>query len=195
MSKTQSIKQTGFSLIELLVTMAIIATLSVIVIAGFRAGQNQRSVSLGVDFLTTALRDTQEAALSGKRICPNGSAPINFRLDVSANSTSVSLYGECGPDVLITSYSFPQNTKIAAVNSIIISNAAYPSGSSVTSVKLRMQTPFAVATASIPADTAFKPFKNLQIFISTSDGSYSKSVTVDGLSGRVGINQVNSTGL
>ncbi len=62
----QILRQNGFTLIEMLVSIAILALLSTVIIANYRAGQRQVNVQNAANQLASDLRVAQNYTLSGK---------------------------------------------------------------------------------------------------------------------------------
>ena len=186
---------TGFTVIELLVAISIMAILSTVSIANFRRGEQSRGVGVAFDTINNAVRNAQNFALTS-RVIANSSckilgvddhAPKSYLVVFPVNQT-ITLYGidKCSTSNSIESYTLPKNIRIQA------NGYKLNTGSGLTPVSTLqiMFTPpfgkiFASSDSSVNEGT-FNSFVSATITAETSDGTLPKTVTVDGLSGRIG---------
>ena len=186
LSSINSIK--GFTLVELLIAIFIMTVIAGINIANFRATEKQKRVVIASDTVINAIRNAQNFTLAGKNTknaSPACRVPqyyylsfnysLTFAIVALNNNTSI-----CGTTVdTIESYALPTNTRIRA-------NGIKLNGVSATSnMSLFFTPPFASLTAGIDSG-GIGTFTTATITVESTDGSVSKTVTVDGVAGRIG---------
>ncbi len=88
-------KESGATLLELLVVMFILSLLSTIVLVGYRSGQKNYTLSQDTQKLASDLREAQNKALSGVDITGNY---YGYGLYVADNATSYIIYGDVNGD-------------------------------------------------------------------------------------------------
>lgn len=98
-------KNRGFTLIETLVSVSIVALLAVLVLPNLRSFNNDQVVNSNLTNLLNALKQTQTNAQSGIA-CPNNLSTTSWV--ISLTNTSYTVYGNCidtvpTPPVLFTS--------------------------------------------------------------------------------------------
>ena len=113
--------QKGFTLIEMLVVIAVVTTISAISVANFRNGEKQKRVVLASEIIVNALRNAQNFSLTSRQIQNAGcysNTPIAYSIVFpNVPATSILLYGydKCGNERnLIETYNVPVNTSITA---------------------------------------------------------------------------------
>jgi len=174
----------GFTLVELLVVIFISVTISSISIANFRSGERQKRVVIAAETIVNAIRNAQNYTLSGKEISdpanPTCRKPISYFTRVTTTGV-VTLYGvtSCAT-IAIESYPLPTSTRIQS-NGLRINGVT--GGNSY--VNINFSAPFGVATASGDV-SASSSFTSVTIVVESTQGTGSKTVTVDGVSGRIG---------
>jgi prepilin-type N-terminal cleavage/methylation domain-containing protein len=180
-------KQLGFSLVELLVVVSIIAIIAGITVANYRKGEKSKRVTIAADTVVNALRNGQNFALTSRQIltssCNQGKAPKSYLVFFSP-AQNIDLYGvdKCDEAALIESYDYPVGVQIQA-------NGYKLNGSPVSALQFNFATPFAKTTVS--QDTAvnngvFVDFVSSDITVESEDGEFIRAVSVDGISGRIG---------
>ncbi|OGE81603.1 MAG: hypothetical protein A3E98_04185 [Candidatus Doudnabacteria bacterium RIFCSPHIGHO2_12_FULL_48_11] len=181
MTNRKGKKQLGFTLIELTVSIFILAVISSIAVANYRAGEKRRQVSLAVDGIVNSVRLAQTYALTGKQIestsCAS-KAPKDYRVNFSSSSEYV-LYSDdtCGNSFELQRFSLPAQTQMKA-GELRLNSA------SVNSLSIMFEPPFGRLTASTGG--VFSSFTSASIGVEQKDGTVTKSATVDGVSGRIG---------
>jgi prepilin-type N-terminal cleavage/methylation domain-containing protein len=110
--------QSAFSLIELLVAIAILVTLTSVFVANFQAQRNNLSVSGVANQLVSDLHKLQSFSLSSKDII-QGSPASSYSITFNNNTTSYNTvgYNNAIPPVPsnLSTINFPPNVKIAAL--------------------------------------------------------------------------------
>ena len=179
--------RSGFTLIEMLVVIFIIATISTISIANFRAGERQKRSVIASDVVTLALRNAQNYTLTSKQIanssCIQGKTPQAYLMAfIGASATTGSLYGidKCNIANLIESYSLPTGTAISAykIDLGVVAN-----------LQVEFTVPFAQTTVSSNTTVNTGPFNSFStatVTVGLSDGTLARTITVDGVAGRIG---------
>ncbi len=178
----------GFTLVELIIVIAITALISTISIANFRKGEKQKQVVLGADVVINAIRNAQNYAQAGKATTNSNAAcrtpqyyfvTLNYssQITLSALNNNTSACGIL-PDTIQT-YSLPVNTRIRAAGLTLNGTAA------TANLVIRFLPPFAKILAGRDgADPA--SFTAANIVVESTDASSSKTVIIDGVSGRIG---------
>lgn len=87
-------QKTGFTLIELIVVMAVMAILSAIFLASYRGGQKEYTLLGAVQLLVSDLRRTQNLAVT--RLEQNGIAPYGYGVYVRDAQTYLIFYNLAG---------------------------------------------------------------------------------------------------
>jgi prepilin-type N-terminal cleavage/methylation domain-containing protein len=166
-------KNNGFTLIEMLVVMAIIMILSFAIYTNQRSGQAPYLLKQGAQKLTTDLRRAQNMAMSGTRIAGNY---YGYGIFLQASSTSYILYGEkadtgadstiynpsgVNQDTIIETINFPRSVVI--YSPLFLSNEAHilfkppapatsisdGTDSTLTTVSIILNAPGALATKTV----------------------------------------------
>ncbi|HYF97457.1 MAG TPA: type II secretion system protein [Coxiellaceae bacterium] len=186
--------QAGFTLIELMISIAVVGFLSTIVIMNFRVGEKQKLLTYAADSVINAVRNAQNYALTSKQIpastCLIGGASdkaaANYRVQIntSQNYLTLSAQDKCNTVYTLETYTLPRNVKFRS-NGLGLFNSSGPTNNNT--LQIRYTTPFASATAATtigPSDV-FTGFQSASIALELSDASKVKFVNVDGISGRV----------
>ena len=175
----------GFTLVELLVVVTMTVIISLVSVVNFRAAEKKKRVSLASDTVTSVARSTQTFALAGKNTNNSNVAcrvPQYYYISFdTADKTHVTIKAQntCGTGDLIETFTLPQNTQIR-VNGITLD------GTLVNSTLLIYFTPpFGQITASKDGGSSAS-FTTANIIVESVDGSVSKTVTVDGVAGKIG---------
>lgn len=115
--KKRNSKFNGFSLIEMMVVMSIIAILAVLVLANYQASQKRYALAQAVQRLVSDLRKTQNMAISGSGIYSG------YGIYANSNSTSYVIFGNNGGtprfddgDVALETINLPPKIKILSVS-------------------------------------------------------------------------------
>lgn len=183
----------GFSLIELVVIVFIIAVISSISIADFRKGEKRKQTALAADIVINAIRSAQNYTLSGRNIHrqidpqPNSSCLVPQYYSVTISYSGQILLqalnnntASCGasPDTVET-YSLPTNVKVD-------SGGLTLDGTTATSdMTIQFTPPFGVMKAGRDGAAA-AAFNSAAITVLLTDGSSPHTIIVDGVSGRIG---------
>ncbi len=178
----------GFSLIEMLIVVAFIAIISALSIANYRQGERSRRTAIAADTATNALRNAQNFALTSRQIldsnCVLGKAPQAY-LVFFTEDEEIELYGvdKCDEAILIEDYSYPLNVRVQ-------NNGYKVNAVSAQALQFRFTTPFAQATVSTDETSVnngpFSDFTSADITIESTSADFPRTVTVDGVSGRIG---------
>jgi prepilin-type N-terminal cleavage/methylation domain-containing protein len=195
-------KQAGFTLIELLVVILMIGLVAGALIYNFRSGDKQKRVNLARDAVITAFRTAQNYALAGKQIpppaqathvrgssrCASNNAAVSYWVEFPASGSSFYLMAQdtCGAIMRVETYVLVQRTQFASGSPFALDTG---SGSAAqTTLAVRFMPPFgamsATATAT-PVASNFNAFVSGSVAVTFNDGSVSKTITVDGISGKI----------
>jgi prepilin-type N-terminal cleavage/methylation domain-containing protein len=175
----------GFTLVELLVVIFIMVTISSISVANFRQGEKRKRAVIAADTIVAALRTGQNYALSGKQT--NNSDPacrtaqyyyvrVNYIGGVTLRAVN-----NCGGQELIESFDLPSGMQFKA-NGLVLD------GASVATVRLQIYflAPFGNVMAGIDTVSDMAAFNTAAITIETTDGTINRTIIVDGVVGRIG---------
>lgn len=195
----------GFTLIELTIVIAMTGLISTVMIASFRSGEKLKRVQLAADGLASLSRLGQEYTLSGKIIPFNAQrlpdpaacagtdrSPRNYSFNVNTGSTTAYLYAtdRCQAKFQIDSFTLPQGTRIKQIGVVYCTNTC-TNTSSPTSVAVYMIPPFGVLEWNDPTNPVnpHARFSQVDIVIESLDGTRTRTVRIDGISGRIGVLQ------
>ncbi len=179
------IQRAGFTLIEMLVVMVMVAMIATISIADFRKGEKSRAVNIAADGIVGALTSAQNLALSG-RDTNNPGANCNTAQYYSiifdySNTYRLLALNNCGTIDTIETFTLPPNTRIRAGGIGLNGGIA---GLAV-SLEIEFLLPYAQGRVSVDGSSVQTRFSVASIVVESTDGSVSKMVTVDGVSGRI----------
>jgi prepilin-type N-terminal cleavage/methylation domain-containing protein len=196
-------KSLGFSLIELLIVISMMALISGALIYNFRQGDMQKRVNLTVDTLILALRQAQDYTFAGKLIPPTTAAPFvrgtscgsattglqpaSYWVEI-VNQTTFDIMGEatCGGIFRIQRYTTLQNTEFPQVSPYTLTTIN--GTSSPLYLSIRFLPPFATMTASSvanPTVSSFSQFNTATITVQYKDGAKTRNLNIDGISGKI----------
>jgi len=84
-------KQLGFSLLEVLLTVALIGVVTVVAIPNLRQYNKDRDLSAAAGRLVNILRTAQSSAANGIK-CPNGNTSTSWQVNITVNAGSNDSY-------------------------------------------------------------------------------------------------------
>lgn len=182
----------GFTLIEVIVVMAMIALISTITIASFRTGEKNKRLKFSADIITNAIRNGQNFSLSSRQIA-NSNCVVAGRPAKEAVSyiiffntiQSPTLYGidKCSTANVIETYPLNPQTRIRSPNGLSVNSIP------VTDLQFKFTLPFASLTYSNSSSVnqgTFNTFTSAAIIVEHLDATAARTVSVDGISGRIG---------
>ena len=86
--------KSGFTLVEMLVVMAIVSILSVVVLADYRWGGHQYSLRRSAGYLSQDLRGVQEMAMSVREVSGGKIPPGGYGINLKALDRNYKVFGE-----------------------------------------------------------------------------------------------------
>ncbi len=195
-------KQKGFTLIELIVVIALMAVIATLFLANYNGLRGPRNLKIAQNLLATNIRKTQSYILSARNVVAGGTTPAKYYgLQFTANSTQYVIQS------IDTNYNLNSALETVALpGGITISSIQYVSSSGVTnntsSLQLAFASPYAkLLTYNAGADcTTFANLvaavqnagcvltlsdRNTIITLRDSASSTIRTVTVHGASGTV----------
>lgn len=188
-------KQSGFTIIELLVVCAIMAIVATIGIINWNSERSARTLTIAQNELITNIRKVQSYAVSSRNT-PAGEAAKYYVIEVSQNATTLPVSAVVGPNnslSAVETINLPTDVTISAL-SVAGQSSGYvaPSGSgscvdivfSVTYGK----TYFVVCDALGDALMSFPvlaPLSNFNLSLNVTHKGVSKGVNIYGLNGKV----------
>jgi prepilin-type N-terminal cleavage/methylation domain-containing protein len=114
----------GFTLIEVVVVVAIIAIMSAVIFSSVSSGRSQSAVDAATRTLVNSIRELQQYALTGKQIVAN-SDPCLYQIawtSGSANYTTTYFYkngsGTCNQTRDIATYTLPGGVLFSGTGSL-----------------------------------------------------------------------------
>lgn len=165
--------QKGFTLLELIVTTAIMVILSTIVFVKFQQMRGQQSIQSQAIDIISKIREIQTNAQSGKAIPGTGEFPKAYQIAFSTGGTGYRVdYITNTATTTLTTINFYGNLKI---------NQVYLNGTPASQVILRADAPFAVLTVD--------GLRNQIVTIELKDNptGFIRKLVIDGISGRIGL--------
>ncbi|MBX4187894.1 MAG: prepilin-type N-terminal cleavage/methylation domain-containing protein [Candidatus Doudnabacteria bacterium] len=202
MKKLTENRQSGFSLLELLVIVVIMVILGSVMIANFRQGERQKRVNLARDTVISAIRFAQNQTLAGKQIqrdtsvtvvrgtrCATDNSVKSYWAEFD-NTNTITIMAEdtCNAVMSTTSYTLPNRTKFAGSNPFQGQNTSGAFSSST--VATRFVAPFASITLSSTASPLGSNFTKadwIRFSIQSDDLVVTKTVLFDAISGNIQI--------
>jgi prepilin-type N-terminal cleavage/methylation domain-containing protein len=183
----------AFTLVELIVAIAIIVTLSSIVVANFQNGNKSRAVQAASDTVISSIRTAQENSLSPKVVstinCNLGKVPADYRLKFnSAQPTTITFWAQdkCNnPELYLQTFTLPTSVEIKRGNSLEFVNSSGTSNF-IQDFEIKFTPPFGNLTIS-SGGGAYQKFSRAVITVTTLDSQFTKKIIVDGISGKVDI--------
>lgn len=181
--------QKAFTLIELIIAIAMLALIAGVSVANFRSGERQKRLSFAVDGVINGIRNAQNLTLTARQIAAStctinnnpDRAPKFYWITFNKNSTAYSLNAtdKCDQNYLIETYTLPQGIEIAQTNGIQVN------GVSGNVVSVLFEPPFALQTAYLDSSSRAS-FTSTKISLQIIGNATSRTVTIDGISGRIG---------
>ncbi len=191
--RNRKTSQQGFTLLELLITIAVIGLIATLMLANFKQGEKVKRVQLTIDGVVNLIRLGQNYTLAGKQIqrtsgCSGDNTIADYRIVVTNASSVINLYADdkCGTAVLIDKYTLPD--KVQQKNNGVSYTVCSPSCSTVTAnrVEFLFTPPFGKITARTGSSGSYTDFSSADITYQSTDGTSTKTFRVDGVSGRIG---------
>jgi prepilin-type N-terminal cleavage/methylation domain-containing protein len=194
-------KQSGFTLIELMIVVFVMAIVAGALIISFRQGERQRRTNLMRDTVISAFRTAQNYTLSGRQIppaaqaphvrgnarCVNDNAALSYWVEfTTSNDFDVMAQDRCGAVIRIQRFNGIAQTRFLTTNPFVLTTGAGPTNSNT--IAVRFTPPFGVmsaTSATAPLPTSFNPFVSATITIEYQDGQRQRTIRVDGISGRI----------
>lgn len=120
-------KQKGFTLIELIVVVAILATLFTLILANYQGNKSRQALTQAVQKMILDLREAQNMAMSGSQINNQYYGyGIYINIGSGGSNTSYIIFGETQPDsrvydsgadAVIKTVNFPTGVNIQSISS------------------------------------------------------------------------------
>ena len=188
----------GFTIMELMVTISILAVIASVSISNFRQAEKVRSMDLSAQIALEAYRKAQNYSLTGKIINEQDfgcfidgewslGGPPTYGIHASAQPTiQPHMFGknECGlRDVEF--FNFPSGVKIKPGTFVI---NGIPNNS--TEVYIHFKAPYGKLEYTAHSGTwdgFFYPFVEITFDLELPDGSLTRTIRIDGISGRIDI--------
>jgi len=182
MNKKQ--KKSAFTMIELIVVIAITIVILTISLANYRQGEKSRRVALAMDGLVGVLKTAQNYSLAGKLTNnpdPLCRTPQKYFVSIPyMGKYSLKAINKCGDTETIETYEFPAQTNVKFYG-MFLNNSSISFGNSL---EIGFNVPFGQVEGRISGGN-FESFIDAHIGIEFQDASVSKTVIIDGVSGRV----------
>ncbi|MDD5043128.1 MAG: prepilin-type N-terminal cleavage/methylation domain-containing protein [Patescibacteria group bacterium] len=124
--------RSGFTLVELLVSITIFALMTMFVVVNFRAGQKQDFLNLGAEEISNNLKKAQTAAVAGELIegvVPKGGYGLYFASDSTSYLYFADLDGNfnyTAVDGVIAEYPLPKGVVINSENLSVVFDPPRP---------------------------------------------------------------------
>lgn len=186
-------KQSGFTIIELLVVCAIMAVVATIGIMNWNSQRSARTLTIAQNELITNIRKVQSYAVSSRNT-PAGDAAKYYVIEVSENTSTLPVYAVVGQNYSLSAVEtiiLPTDVKISAL-SVAGQSAGYVAPStkcvdivfSVTYGKTYFVS-CDVLGDTLPSFPTLAPLSNFNLSLNVTHKGASKGVSVYGLNGKV----------
>lgn len=167
--------------------IGIIGLLSTVMLANFRRGNQQKEIRLATDGVIQAIRLAQTYTLEGKQL-PGVTRVSYFQFEVSTNARYADVRAKDSSvmtPISISQFNFPSNTRVVNNNGITLS---CPSSCTTnpSTVWVRFIPPFARMQVSTDSGTSWASFNSVDIILQHDVASYTKTIRIDGISGKIG---------
>jgi prepilin-type N-terminal cleavage/methylation domain-containing protein len=180
-------RKNGFTLIEMIIAIFILAIISITSVAAFRRGQARKNVNIAADTISTVLTNGQNFALSARQIenstCYLGKAPKSY-VAFFDHPDIVELYGidKCDGINLVEKYSIPLKSRFHG-DGFKIPDLKDPS----TPLSIKFTPPFAEMTAAEGVNSRHRWFKAATLVVVSSEyAEIEAEIEIDAVSGRIG---------
>ena len=184
-------KSAGFSLVELLVIVAITMTIGGSIFASYRQGQREAEVRDTVANMVSMLRRAQSASQSGMR--HQGNATTHYKLSVNESDPAYYLCAvvagdietiSCPPNRIVETGYIPSKVNISSISFIPAGSGSGGLGLLAVEGDVAFKNPFADIT--FISDATDSTFKGTMI-ISIEGRGASNRILVDSLSGTINV--------
>ena len=179
-------KNRAFTLIELVVTIAIFGLLSGLIISNLRKGQQSRSLRTAADAIQEIFRQTQSRSLSGELFSTSPSLTSrDFGWQTTSNWSQYQVFKEQSGTASPYNKTIVETVKFSE-NVVIDSTSLKINSTSVSSLQIRFFPPYGEVRIS---GGSFNEVKNAtaQFKIIYFGTTLSRTVTVDGISGNISV--------
>jgi prepilin-type N-terminal cleavage/methylation domain-containing protein len=182
-----SSRQKGFSLVELLVATSMLVLISAVSIISYRNGERSKRLQLATDGVINTIRAAQSYTLAGKELtttCADKAAVyyfVEFNY-LSAGSYYIKAKDKCSNVIQVEQVQLPAKTRVKA------SGLKFNNTVATNILDVQFTLPFAKILGSYDDNTYsnFTTFTTESVIIEPTDGANTKTVTIDGISGRIG---------
>ncbi len=177
-------------MIELIIVIGIFIMMTSAVLVNFRLGENKKKTALAADSVISALRIAQNDALTGHLVqqstCSQGTAASEYQLTFDYSKVyTLSAFDRCGENYVLETYTLPQGSKIAADGlQVNINGVTYTEAETL---KILFRPPFGTMTMLRGGSATIQSFTSISITVGSDNSDYTKTVKLDGISGRVGL--------
>ena len=166
-------KQTGFTLLELVVVIAITSILTTVVTVNFQQQKSSQEVNAAaVDFISK-IREVQNNILAGKTMSGQIKPATAYQIVLTTNSNSYRIDYDMGGTI--------NTLETVTLSANIRVNQVYIDGSPVGNTTLRIASPY----GEIRADGVTN--KVVKVDLINTATSAVRAVIIDGISGRIGL--------
>jgi prepilin-type N-terminal cleavage/methylation domain-containing protein len=191
--------QSGFTFVELVVALFIMATLSAIMVAGFNQGTKSRAVTLGGDVVSNSIRTAQNQSQNPQVIpnaispcAPPDNVPSEFHIKFDTTTTILNYsffeYAKCenppSTPIILQNFGLPRNVQLRKADGLLVDGVSL--GNDGGTLEIKFLPPFGKLSVSKNGGQ-FVNFTQAKVIVETPDGAFMKTITLDGLSGRVDV--------
>ena len=166
----------GFTLLEMIISLGIIALISTIILTGFHANQRQQAVIAEAENLAAKLRETQGKALHGVQSGSQVPSGYGAYFNPAGSSGQYYIFADANGDNLYQAGELKET--------IILNNKVIISGASPNPASLVFQPPF----AKFYLNGAYDAGSTTSITLREKNGTFQKTVIVNNLGGNIYIN-------
>lgn len=179
-------KQFGFTLIEMLVVISIIVTLTSVVLANFSSLSQSRNLNSARDQLLADLRRMQISALASKNSTngnPSSSYTAVFDYASNPGLYTLNVIDNQGTPVttLLNTVTLPNRISISAIGITTSGGAIVPG---ITNATIYFTTPYSRVLVSYPPNIVQEKDDTITLTLSSADG-HQKQIIINGTTGNI----------
>ncbi len=175
-SVSSRVKTSGFTLVEMMVSLAIIILITTLVLTGFRVNQRQQAVVVEAENLAAKLREVQGKALHGVQSGTQVPSGYGIYIDPAGFGDRYYIFADANGDNL---YQPGEVQETIILDSKVVIQSASPSPASIV-----FQPPF----AKFYLNGVYSTNSAASIILKDKNGTFQKTINISNLGGKIYVN-------